>query len=141
MPGALLSPGTYASFPLWEITGSWGKAGLACFLSALALGGADVRLSAAESLAGQVWGLCRAALVVCLFLPWSPADHVFEDSLLVPAADFCLFWLKTALFFLAASPLPGRAGIVSRPLLCLAGAAGMYADLVFGAPPPLPLFP
>jgi hypothetical protein len=114
LPGASLSLGTFASFPLWEPTGNWGKAALACFFLALARGGADLRRPAAESLAGQIWALGYAALTVCLFLPWSPADYASGPSLALAAADFCLFWMKTVFYFFFAA-LPLRDGSADCP--------------------------
>jgi hypothetical protein len=139
LQGGMFSLGTFASCPLWEIAGGWGRVGLVCFLLAVVRTGSGLRGLARENLAGQVWGLGFSAVVVCLFLPWFLAGHAASLSLPVAAADFCLFWVKV-LLLLRGIPPAGRIAALPWPALWLAGAAGMYADIAFGPPSPVPCF-
>jgi hypothetical protein len=140
LPGEIFSLGMFSSFPLWEITGGWGRAGLVCLLLAIVRKAGGLRASVRGSLAGRVWSLGFSALIVCLFFPWSLAGYAAELIFPFAAADFCLFWIKALLLFFYGFPLAQRLAMPPWPVLWLGGAAGLYADVVLGPPVPLPPF-
>jgi hypothetical protein len=140
LPGEIFSLGMFSSFPLWEIAGGWGRAGLVCLLLAIVRKAGALRASVRGSLAGRVWGLGFSAWLVCLFFPWSLAGYAAGLTFPLAAADFCLFWIKTLLLFLYGIPFAGRIAMPPWPALWLGGAAGLYADIMLGPPVLLPSF-
>jgi hypothetical protein len=140
LPGEIFSLGMFSSFPLWEIAGGWGRAGLVCLLLAIVRKAGALRASVRGNLAGRVWALGFSAVIVCLFFPWSLAGHAAALTFPLAAADFCLFWIKVLLLFFYGFPLAQRLAMPPWPVLWLGGAAGLYADIILGPPVPLPSF-